>query len=827
MLKKSVALLMACTGFVAVPALAYSSPTTISAPSKSLTNSSYTVSWGNKGPGAYYYLKEMNSATGSFTRKKYTSTSKSFTKSSESNWQYNVEWCLQPDGNAETCFGVSNLVTVDVQAPVGVPQILPFTEEFTSGDITVRWNKPEGTVKSYTLRKYHLKNSKFAVDEEQYTISNGAALEYVAGPFDTGTYRFDLKACNDFGCSAFGNDQNAKVMLRPQHVNDFDATLVGQHNRDVSLSWTRPDGNERVDKYRIRVKFPGDSSFSSYAYIQPDQTSYTVTGLGGGLHQFRVQACNSLCSEFDVGGAISLEIAKPTTAVVLGDSFSSGEGGRWKGNADWGYDNSYFGTNISATGISYEPESYDDNACHRALHAPIHSLSNEFEVTKNLACSGAKNSALWTEEEGGQRHQGQLSQISQLEQLVQTHDVKLIVVGIGGNDMGFSSLIIKCASEWVEDVLPGSSEGCGPDITQRVRNLKNVYAKAIKSVALIKRMMAEQGRELHFDYDILLMGYPSIVQSGSVNHRSPGAAGRLNEKCPFREIDLAKIEMRLMPALNGVFAAVAQEEDVNFMNIKNVFEGHKLCDATVNRAHETPITGAHNAEWVRFIDTDVSEAVLFVPVVGQLELVWELLKGTALNLGFSGPDFMGYQGRIQESMHPNYFGQQAVGQCLKKFWHTKGLLQGAQSFNCYSPFGLFQSTLEDVRVEQRPRFYTKTISPNLTVNPGAKVVFNVEMNFGINRGWNSLHTGSYSAKGTSLSETGIKLTLISPDHGERIELYTPDSGQSLSSAPLFIARGMFNSLEGRPFGDGVYQIEVENLNGSSLVQLDEFTLVLY
>jgi hypothetical protein len=41
------------------------------------------------------------------------------------------------------------------------------------------------------------------------------------------------------------------------------------------------------------------------------------------------------------------------------------------------------------------------------------------------------------------------------------------------------------------------------------------------------------------------------------------------------------------------------------------------------------------------------------------------------------------QGDLQESLHPNHFGQQAVGTCLRQFWSQFGAKGGApKSLTC-------------------------------------------------------------------------------------------------------------------------------------------------
>ena len=89
------------------------------------------------------------------------------------------------------------------------------------------------------------------------------------------------------------------------------------------------------------------------------------------------------------------DASPPTAAVALGDSFISGEGGRWLGNsADPA--GSRDGTDRAAfacgpLGCHYEAArvygATAENGCHRADTAPIESPSLDVDRRVNLACS--------------------------------------------------------------------------------------------------------------------------------------------------------------------------------------------------------------------------------------------------------------------------------------------------------------------------------------------------------------------------------------------------------------------------------------------------------
>src|ERR1019366_4480681 len=140
----------------------------------------------------------------------------------------------------------------------------------------------------------------------------------------------------------------------------------------------------------------------------------------------------------------------PTT-VSLGDSFISGEAGRWAGN-----------TNESSSKTdALGSTAYDDNSsgngeliagCHRSKAAEVYIGGGVNGV--NLACSGAKTSSFSTEglfkpgidfyNSGG--HEGQALM---LQHFAATHNVKLVALSIGGNNFNFAGIVTTC----VEDFL--------------------------------------------------------------------------------------------------------------------------------------------------------------------------------------------------------------------------------------------------------------------------------------------------------------------------------------------------------------------------------------
>ncbi|NJP82372.1 hypothetical protein HCK01_34660, partial [Streptomyces sp. AA8] len=142
----------------------------------------------------------------------------------------------------------------------------------------------------------------------------------------------------------------------------------------------------------------------------------------------------------------------PTVAVALGDSFISGEGGRWLGNTDR-YDKGRNGTDRAWTGTAYDPgRVYGATAavggCHRSDVAEILTAPLPVAERINLACSGAETQHVLSAARGGLSLNGEAPQSDRLAQIARTKRVTLVTLSVGGNDLGFGTIIGDCAYDW-------------------------------------------------------------------------------------------------------------------------------------------------------------------------------------------------------------------------------------------------------------------------------------------------------------------------------------------------------------------------------------------
>jgi len=317
-------------------------------------------------------------------------------------------------------------------------------------------------------------------------------------------------------------------------------------------------------------------------------------------------------------------VKAPTTLVILGDSFASGEGGRWNGNSlNWRLGRE--GTDRAWTGFGYDPtlvygDTYDDNGnnCHRSDVGDIH-VTSSVDQRVNLACSGAVTADVRDDvplTTPNQLKDGS-AQVTRLRELNRTGDVTMIVLSIGGNDLNFEPMISACGEAFVY----------GRPTCNAAQNvaLESILDQGMKKLALtiqnIHSAMQDAGND---DYRLVVQGNPSPI--GRDNRFSDENQLRTKRGCPFWDEDAAWARDVVTPLLGSSMRQVAVSNDAEFLDLGDLLEGREICSPNTDYG-----TGA-NAEWARFIG-------------------WGLT-----------------QGHKRESMHPNALGQEAIANCINEMY---------------------------------------------------------------------------------------------------------------------------------------------------------------
>ena len=124
----------------------------------------------------------------------------------------------------------------------------------------------------------------------------------------------------------------------------------------------------------------------------------------------------------------------------------------------------------------------------------------------------------------------------------------------------------------------------------------------------------------------MLQSYPSPVPRAAENRYPEVDNTRVViGGCPFYDADLDYARDVLIHTISDNLEAVADAKGVQFLKLTEIFQGREVCATASSQSltFPTPTT----SEWARMLD-------------------------------------VGVQGDLEESLHPNRYGQRAFGDCL-------------------------------------------------------------------------------------------------------------------------------------------------------------------
>jgi hypothetical protein len=339
------------------------------------------------------------------------------------------------------------------------------------------------------------------------------------------------------------------------------------------------------------------------------------------------------------------------TVVSLGDSFISGEAGRWAGNTD---------ESSSKTDALGSTAYYDNSTdtgelikgCHRSKSAEVYiggGVNGE-----NLACSGAKTTSFTTEglfkpgidfySSGGNEGQALM-----LQHFAAEHNVKLVALSIGGNNFNFASIVTTCVEDFLESTIfddfycSKESSVTNNFTTSNVNKVKGEIETAIKNVATAMTNAGYTSSQ----YTILVQNYPSPIPNGSeFRYTQSGYSRQFTGGCGFWNTDANYANATMLPTIDStVFNAAAGVglSNVKTMELSSAFNSHRLCDKGVGLLEEEGL-----ANW------KATEAVNKSEWFNQIRTIETI----------TGP----YE--LQEDIHPNYWAQLGLRNCLTQAYNA-------------------------------------------------------------------------------------------------------------------------------------------------------------
>jgi hypothetical protein len=243
---------------------------TISAPA--LSNSgSFTVSWTAFAGATSYNLQERVNGGGWTTIQSGSATASAITGKSNGVYGYQVQVC-----NASTCTPWSNIASTIVLFPPATPATITVPATST-GSVAVSWSA-SATATSYTLQ-HRLGAGSWAM---AYT---GAATSASVSESVTGSYSYQVEACNAGGCSAF-KLSSAVAVTRPPTSATVLSVPPTSYTGGYTVSWGAVTGST---SYTLQGQVNGGGWTT---VLNSNVLSDAISGKGNGSYGYRVQGCN-------------------------------------------------------------------------------------------------------------------------------------------------------------------------------------------------------------------------------------------------------------------------------------------------------------------------------------------------------------------------------------------------------------------------------------------------------------------------------------------------------------------------------------------------------
>ena len=342
--------------------------------------------------------------------------------------------------------------------------------------------------------------------------------------------------------------------------------------------------------------------------------------------------------------------------VSVGDSYISGEAGRWAGNTNTG--EQYHDAGGSTAYFDNPTHTAETiNRCHRSTAAEAFIGT----AATNLACSGAQTST-FTDSDGNFKPgldfyngTGGQGQALMLQSFATTHNVKAVTVSIGGNNFGFAGIIQSCVTDflgsptWAKDYCNDDSsvtaQFTSANVTTQTANIKN-------GLLNLQTAMRNAG---YADgaWSLVVQTYESPLPNGTaIRYPESGYTRQSTGGCGFWNNDANWANATALPTINTAVKNAATQADIantKVLDLAGAFNGRRLCENTVGLLEEKGLTSWSDAgasdqtEWVNQIRT-VSTCC--------------------------GSNYY-----IQESLHPNYWGELALRNCLRQAWNA-GTVRG-------------------------------------------------------------------------------------------------------------------------------------------------------
>lgn len=339
------------------------------------------------------------------------------------------------------------------------------------------------------------------------------------------------------------------------------------------------------------------------------------------------------------------------TIVTVGDSAISGEAGRWAGNTNGS------SANVDALGSGAYNDAGSAEAikgCHRSKAAEAH--IGDGVVSLNLACSGART---YTQAYSSSKDfkpgldfyddgAGHVGQAKALQQAAASRNVKAVTVLIGANNYGFADIVQTCITNWLTSPT-WLKNYCHDDSGIKSRFTASSQASITTQVAgALQNLRSAMRLAGYADnaWTLIVQTYSSPIPRGNgIRYSESGFTRQTVGGCGFWNKDLDWANDTAVVAMNASArngAAQSGLTNVRILDATNALVGHRNCEVGTGLLEERGVSSwraagaADRTEWVSQVRTVTT---------------------------ITGP----YQ--LQEGLHPSYWGQLALRNCLRQAYN--------------------------------------------------------------------------------------------------------------------------------------------------------------
>ncbi|GAB3844993.1 GDSL-type esterase/lipase family protein [Micromonospora andamanensis] len=357
--------------------------------------------------------------------------------------------------------------------------------------------------------------------------------------------------------------------------------------------------------------------------------------------------------------------------MALGDSFISGEGA------------GAYQPVVDATGVArgfpgWTAPNNDAFFCHRSANASLHQatlpgIQNRF----NLACSGGQPHDIAAASSARTNGRQVAAQLDQLRAVAQTHDIDLVLIGLGSNNSSFTfgGVAEKCANRFIADAWTGWWEFwayLGGPVEQKpctdadLATAAQLTAATAETTSAVRQILTTL-REVDADgqHRVVLQDYtnPLPLDLAPTYHSEDSrddtrdkfralGAERYAAGCPIHRASLAPGHRfsqglgTIVRSARDTLAAEFAGTDLVYLNVQRAFDGARLCENT-NSPTGTLATP------IRLMDSPPN-GTFVTSLSGKDKIAIQRIANTCVS----------YFQTCQESWHPNAAGHQVLGQCL-------------------------------------------------------------------------------------------------------------------------------------------------------------------